>query len=68
MQLDFDNIRTDYKNFDYILAADESNLYNLQRLRPKDSKAVIKLWGAYDDGKAIDDPYYGGKVCPLDSE
>ena len=52
----------DYKNFDYILAADEANLYNLQRLRPKDAKAVVKLWGEYDDGKAIDDPYYGGKV------
>lgn len=28
----------------------------------KDSTAVVNLWGAYDDGKSIEDPYYGGVV------
>ena len=55
----------DYKNFNYILAADDSNLYHLERMKPNDSTATIKLWGSYSDGKAIEDPYYGGKVRPI---
>ncbi|KAF5385464.1 hypothetical protein D9757_005404 [Collybiopsis confluens] len=44
-----------------ILAADESNLRNLERLKPKNSTANISLWGSYlDNNEPIPDPYYGG--------
>ncbi|KAI0695122.1 phosphotyrosine protein phosphatase [Cytidiella melzeri] len=52
--------REDFDAFTYILASDESNLRNLESMRPKGSKAVVKLWGSYVDNKAIADPYYGG--------
>ncbi len=29
---------------------------------PNDTTAQVQLWGSYLDGKAIPDPYYGGKV------
>lgn len=50
----------DFRTFTHILAADKSNLANLERIKPKDTTAVVRLWGSYDDGKSIDDPYYGG--------
>jgi len=49
-----------FKTYDYILAADNNNLANLERIKPKSSKAVVRLFGSYDDGKPIQDPYYGG--------
>ncbi|EJD55418.1 phosphotyrosine protein phosphatase [Auricularia subglabra TFB-10046 SS5] len=52
--------RSDFKAFDYILASDQSNLTNLERIKPKDGKAVVRLFGSYEDGKEIRDPYYGG--------
>eukprot|EP00033_Pygsuia_biforma_P001164 GCRY01001325.1.p1 GENE.GCRY01001325.1~~GCRY01001325.1.p1 ORF type:complete len:159 (-),score=28.40 GCRY01001325.1:59-535(-) len=53
----------DFDNFDYILCMDESNYSDLVDLKPKNSKAQIKLLGSYDPkGKLIvEDPYYGGK-------
>ncbi|EJD04090.1 phosphotyrosine protein phosphatase [Fomitiporia mediterranea MF3/22] len=53
-------VQKDFSEFDYILAADESNLYNLQRKAPKGCKAQVRLWGSYLDDKPIADPYYGG--------
>ncbi|TFK56953.1 LMWPc-domain-containing protein [Heliocybe sulcata] len=50
----------DFHKHDYILAADESNLRNLERIKPRGSKAVVRLWGSYLDNKPIQDPYYGG--------
>jgi len=50
----------DFTKFTHILAADESNLRNLLRVKPGNSTAEVKLWGSYLDDKAIDDPYYGG--------
>lgn len=53
-----------FKEFDYILCMDESNLYNLLKIKPKDSKAKVSLFGAWNNDKSldkiIDDPYYGG--------
>jgi low molecular weight phosphotyrosine protein phosphatase len=54
--------KEDFNNFDYILAADDSNLQNLERVKPRGSKATVKLWGSYLDGQPIADPYYGGMV------
>ncbi|KAG8886397.1 hypothetical protein FRB97_004932 [Tulasnella sp. 331] len=53
--------RTDFKDFDYILASDNQNLSNLQRIAPKNPKAKISLFGAFGDGKPIADPYYGSQ-------
>ncbi|TIC03708.1 LMWPc-domain-containing protein [Wallemia mellicola] len=53
--------QNDFQEFDYILAMDGSNLSNLLRIAPKNCKADIKLFGSYLDGKAIQDPYYGGQ-------
>ncbi|KAI0464646.1 hypothetical protein LJB42_002266 [Komagataella kurtzmanii] len=54
----------DFYHFDYILAMDESNLSNLKRIQPKDSNAVVRLFGDYRTDKSfhriVEDPYYGG--------
>ncbi|KAG2138602.1 phosphotyrosine protein phosphatase [Suillus bovinus] len=54
---------SDFTSFDYILAADVSNLRALERHvgHKEGSKATVRLWGSYlSDNKAIQDPYYGG--------
>ncbi|KAA8905996.1 phosphotyrosine protein phosphatase I superfamily [Sphaerosporella brunnea] len=55
--------QSDFNEFDYILAMDESNLHNLQRIAPANGKAKVLLFGHFD-GKSrneiVDDPYYGG--------
>ncbi|KAI0639818.1 phosphotyrosine protein phosphatase [Trametes polyzona] len=50
----------DFRRFTHILAADEANLRNLNRVRPRDATAEVRLWGAYLDNEPIADPYYGG--------
>ncbi|KAI6008307.1 phosphotyrosine protein phosphatase I superfamily [Pisolithus orientalis] len=52
--------QSDFKDFQYILAADESNLRNLEAIRPRSATAQLRLWGSYLDNKPIPDPYYGG--------
>ena len=54
--------KEDFRLFTHILAADEANLRNLNRLKPRDATAEVRLWGSYADGRAIEDPYYGGQV------
>jgi low molecular weight phosphotyrosine protein phosphatase len=56
----------DFRDFTHILAADKANLANLERMKPADATAIVRFWGSYDDGKSIEDPYYGGIVCFLD--
>ncbi|KAH7885918.1 phosphotyrosine protein phosphatase I superfamily [Phlebopus sp. FC_14] len=51
---------SDFKNFQYILAADESNLRRLEERKPRNARAQVHLWGSYLDNKPIGDPYYGG--------
>jgi protein-tyrosine-phosphatase len=53
---------SDFTKFTYILASDESNLRNLERIKPSDSTADIRLWGSFLDNRPIPDPYYGGMV------
>ncbi|EGO05181.1 hypothetical protein SERLA73DRAFT_174152 [Serpula lacrymans var. lacrymans S7.3] len=50
--------KADFTRFSYILAADESNLRNLDSIKPRDATADVKLWGSYLDNKPIADPYY----------
>lgn len=52
----------DFKRFTHILASDEANLRALERMKPTDATAEVRLWGSYADNKAIADPYYGGMV------
>jgi len=50
----------DFSKFQYILAADESNLRHLLAKKPREGTAIVRLWGSYLDDKPISDPYYGG--------
>lgn len=50
----------DFRIFTHILASDEANLRNLQRMRPRNATAEVRLFGSYDDNRQIGDPYYGG--------
>lgn len=54
----------DFRYFDYVLAMDRENLARLQRLRPKDGKAELKLLLEYAldlKSKEVPDPYYGSR-------
>ncbi|SPO38613.1 probable LTP1 - protein-tyrosine-phosphatase [Pseudozyma flocculosa] len=51
----------DFHTFDYILGMDVNNVRNLKNMAPRGAKATIKMFGDFDDGKPIADPYYGGK-------
>ncbi|TFK77242.1 phosphotyrosine protein phosphatase [Pluteus cervinus] len=51
---------SDFTYFTHILASDESNLRDLQRIKPLNATAEVRLWGSYLDEKPIPDPYYGG--------
>lgn len=53
--------KEDFTDFTHILASDESNLSNLEYMKPDVSTAEVRLWGSYLDGKPIGDPYYGGQ-------
>lgn len=49
---------SDFHDFDFILAMDESNLKDLKAIQPKDSSAMLSLFRP--DGADVPDPYYGG--------
>ena len=54
---------SDFDRFDVILAMDEDNLANLQRIRPAGSRAKVALLMSYAprvDAHEVPDPYYGG--------
>ena len=56
--------REDFTTFDYILAMDEENLYNLTRLAPANSQVTLRLFLSYapDAGeREVPDPYYDGR-------
>jgi protein-tyrosine phosphatase len=55
--------RDDFDRFDFILAMDDDNLANLQRMCPAGSRAKLALLMSYapDAGsREVPDPYYGG--------
>ncbi|MGH8321375.1 MAG: low molecular weight protein-tyrosine-phosphatase [Gammaproteobacteria bacterium] len=55
--------RDDFSCFDYILAMDNDNLSRLQRLRPTDGKAELRLLLEFAQDceiQEVPDPYYGG--------
>ena len=55
--------RADFDRFDHVLALDEENLADLERLRPPGSRARLSLLLDHVPGRereAVADPYYGG--------
>ncbi len=55
--------RADFDRFDHVLAMDEDNLMNLQRLRPPGSRARVALLLSYAPqagAREVPDPYGGG--------
>ena len=53
----------DFDRFDLILAMDAENLRELQALKPRGSRAVVKLFLEYAPQtkvRSVPDPYYGG--------
>ena len=55
--------RADFERFDYVLAMDDDNLANLQRLRPAGSRAKVALLMSFAPqarAREVPDPYYGG--------
>jgi protein-tyrosine phosphatase len=67
--VDISNLRarkvsaSDFHHYDLIIAMDRSNIEDLQRIQPHDSKAQLKLMMQYHpDGHPdeVPDPYYGG--------
>jgi protein-tyrosine phosphatase len=53
----------DFHEFDYVIAMDSDNLRRLQALRPKGSRAVLRLLLEYAPEAGlldVPDPYYGG--------
>lgn len=50
----------DFLDFDWILAADSSNLHHLERSRPPDATARLALMLGPTSGGGVPDPYYGG--------
>lgn len=57
--------RSDFGDFDYVLAMDNANLSILQRLRPEDAHGELGLFLDYatqHDEREVPDPYYGGEA------
>jgi len=53
----------DFEAFDLIIAMDQSNFEDLQRLQPENSKAKLKMMMHYHPDarpNEVPDPYYGG--------
>lgn len=54
---------SDFDRFDLIIAMDHSNFEDLQRIRPKGSKAGLEMMMQYHPEarpEEVPDPYYGG--------
>jgi len=55
--------RADFDRFDIVLAMDEDNLMNLERIRPPGSRAKLALLMSYAPqagSREVPDPYHGG--------
>ena len=48
-------VEEDFERFDLLLAMDEDNLADLQRLKPADARAEVRLFAAFE----VPDPYHG---------
>ncbi|CAI5756884.1 unnamed protein product [Candida verbasci] len=55
----------DFKNFDYIIGMDKSNLQDLKFMKPENSNVIVEIFGHWNTPNSqyqdiVDDPYYGG--------
>ncbi|XP_030849267.1 low molecular weight phosphotyrosine protein phosphatase [Strongylocentrotus purpuratus] len=52
--------KQDFKDFQYIFGFDQSNISNINRVKPKDSKSQVLLMGKYgkNGDEIVEDPYY----------
>lgn len=53
----------DFEEFDYVLAMDQDNFYNLQSICPPDQGHKLRMFLSYAPHLGMDevpDPYYGG--------
>ncbi len=56
--------RSDFKEFDYILAMDEDNLMHLEMICPRDKREKVSLFLEFAPKlktREVPDPYYGGE-------
>lgn len=56
-------LRTDFDEFDYVLAMDEENHANLLAICPPESRHKLSLFMSFAAGRSeqeVPDPYYGG--------
>lgn len=58
--------RTDFRDFDYIIAMDDSNLRNLNNLKvrygfPEKEIFLMRDFAMGEQGLSVPDPYYGGE-------
>lgn len=58
--------RTDFRDFDYIIAMDDNNLRNLNHLKvrynfPNKEIFLMRNFVAGNEGLPVPDPYYGGE-------
>ncbi|WP_373400217.1 low molecular weight protein-tyrosine-phosphatase [Algoriphagus halophilus] len=58
--------RTDFRDFDYILAMDDNNLRNLNNMKvrfgfPDKEVHLMRDFVPGSEGKSVPDPYYGGE-------
>ena len=56
-------VKSDFAEFDYILAMDQANLQNLQAITPNTASARVQLFMDYAQRwqeREVPDPYYGG--------
>lgn len=53
---------SDYEEYDYIIAMDESNLGNIQHRNPNGHSNIFKMrdFDTIDKGSDVPDPYFGG--------
>jgi len=55
--------KSDFDEFDWILAMDRENLCNLKKIQPEHSKAKLVMFGEFNQDVnfgEVADPYYGG--------
>lgn len=55
--------KMDFTSFHYLLAMDQSNLHDLERIAPENVTAQLSLMREFDNdqsGADVPDPYYGG--------
>ena len=54
---------SDFLNFDHIVAMDESNMQNLKKVEPSNSRAKLSMMCHFAENRSeteVPDPYFGG--------